>query len=447
MTNAEQSETARRWLRPGARLLWSVLAIVALALITELSGAASAWWQWPAVLLAGLTLVDLWQVSRTPWPVVVRRMPHNLPVNRLTDIRLQLRNRSKLPQWLQVDESIPGDWAVDGLPGSALLPPESGAVLKFEVRPLQRGASTLPPTTLLRRSPFGFWQQRRPADMPPQPVQVYPDFAIIREYLELLPAQQTGVLGIRRMPRLGEGLEFHQLRDYRPGDSSRQVDWKATSRRLTLISREYEDERDQQLVFLLDTGRRMRSREQGLSHFDHTLNATLLLSYIALRQGDRIAALSFGAESTWIPPMRGPAALRQLLAATYAMQPGSEASDYVQAAEALMQRQRKRALVLLLTNIREDDADLIPALRLLRSRHLVILASLREQALDDCLQQQPGDFGSALELAGAHYYLNARRQLTKALVTESDALIDTTPKALPVSLVNSYWAMKRSRRL
>ena len=88
--------------------------------------------------------------------------------------------------------------------------------------------------------------------------------------------------------RRGEGLEFHQLREYREGDSQRQIDWKATSRSGQLISREYQDERDQQIMLLIDCGRRMRAQDDELSHFDHVLNAALLLAYVGLRQGDAV---------------------------------------------------------------------------------------------------------------------------------------------------------------
>ncbi|MBT0875970.1 DUF58 domain-containing protein, partial [Campylobacter coli] len=121
---------------------------------------------------------------------------------------------------------------------------------------------------------------------------------------------------IRR--RRGEGTDFHQMREYRVGDSLRQIDWKATSRARKLISREYQDEKNQQLLVVLDTGRRMLAREpaspQGaaLAHFDHALDATLLVAYLALRQGDAVGLLTTGGERRWVPPRRGMAAIDTL---------------------------------------------------------------------------------------------------------------------------------------
>ena len=98
--------------------------------------------------------------------------------------------------------------------------------------------------------------------------------------------------------RRGEGTDFHQMRDYRVGDSLRQVDWKATARMRRLISREYQDERNQHLLMVIDTGRRMLARDGELSHFDHVLNAALVVSYLALRQGDAVGLLASGGDQT-----------------------------------------------------------------------------------------------------------------------------------------------------
>ena len=100
------------------------------------------------------------------------------------------------------------------------------------------------------------------------------------------------MVGAHLRRRRGEGTEFQQLREYRLGDSLRQIDWKATQRARKLISRDYQDERNQQVMLLVDTGRRMLARDDGLSHFDHVLNAALLVAYIALRQGDVVGLLA-----------------------------------------------------------------------------------------------------------------------------------------------------------
>jgi uncharacterized protein (DUF58 family) len=296
------------------------------------------------------------------------------------------------------------------------------------------------------RSPLRLWQRIVHAATP-QRVRVYPDFAVIAGYLALVSDRRTAHVGIKVAPRRGEGLEFHQLREYRQSDSVRQVDWKATSRRRRLISREYHEERDQQVLFLLDSGRRMRSRDGELSHFDHALNAMLLLAYVALRQGDEVGALAFGATRRWIPHLRGVGAVSRLLNGVYDVDSGPQAADYVGVAEETMTRQRKRSLIVLMTNVGDEDHDLAAALRLLRRRHVVLLANLREATLDQALDEPVDDLETALNYGGALYHLAQRRVMTQALRSQVHLLIDARPAELPTRVVNGYWQIKRSGAL
>src|SRR5690606_41328078 len=177
----------------------------------------------------------------------------------------------------------------------------------------------------------------------------------------------------------GLGLEFHQLREFRDGDTLRQIDWKATARKRTPIAREYQDERDQQIVVLLDCGRRMRSQDDELAHFDHALNACLLRSYVALRQGDAVGLATFaGEQDRYVAPLKGQAHISNLLNAVYTLDSTHRPADYAAAVNALLARQRRRALVVLVTNLRdEDDEELLGAVKRLGKQQRVLIASLR----------------------------------------------------------------------
>ncbi len=196
-------------------------------------------------------------------------------------------------------------------------------------------------------------------------------------------SRQPRVVGAHLKRRRGEGTEFQQLREYRTGDSLRQIDWKASRRALKLISRDYQDERNQQVMLMLDTGRRMLARDGALTHFDHVLNAALMVSYIALRQGDAVGLLAAGGESRFVAAKRGLGMVDSLLNSVFDLNARPVATDYLEAAMALGARQSRRALVLLITNARDEDIeDLVAAVRQLQRRHLVCVASLREEVLD-----------------------------------------------------------------
>jgi uncharacterized protein (DUF58 family) len=274
---------------------------------------------------------------------------------------------------------------------------------------------------------------------------VYPNYSTISKLLAYEVDNRLSLAGLRLSRRRGEGIEFHQLRDYREGDSLRSVDWKATARMQRLIAREYQDERDQQIVFMLDAGRHMLAKDAELSHFDHTLNAMLLLSYVALRQGDAAGIMTIGDTRTWLPPRKGVDAVNGLLNHVYGIEPQPIEIDYVAAATDLAARQRRRSLIVLLTNVREEDSeDLRIATDLLRRRHLVILASLRERVLDNTLTQKIRGFDDALRYAATNQYLEARRESHKLLRAGGVYVEDCLGEELPSAITNRYLAIKRA---
>ena len=212
-----------------------------------------------------------------------------------------------------------------------------------------------------------------------------------------------------------------------------------------LIAREYQDERDQQLVFVLDAGRRMLAKDAELSHFDHALNAMLLLSFVALRQGDSAGIMSVGESRSWLPPRKGADAINGLLNHVYDIQPTAVEIDYLAAATDLAVRQRRRSLVIFLTNIREEDSDdLRVAIELLKRRHLVIVASLRERALDVTLKQPIQTFEDALLYAATNQYLDSRRESQRLLQANGVFVEDCLSDELPTAITNRYLAIKRA---
>jgi len=268
------------------------------------------------------------------------------------------------------------------------------------------------------------------------------------KYTLLATDQRLNQMGILRKRRRGEGLDFHQLREYRDGDSLRQIDWNATARIRKLISRDYQEERDQQVVFLLDCGRRMLAQDDELSHFDHTLNAILLLSHVALRQGDAVGLMTFSGHERWLPPKKSIANVNAILNVIYDLQPSLNSPDYTQAAMRLMSKQKRRALVVLLTNLRdEDESELLPALHLMRKRHLVLVASLQETSINAMLKEEVRGFPRALEYAAAQQYLNYRREAHQKIERQGVLAFDVEPASLPINIVNRYLEIKDSGRL
>lgn len=431
-------------MRPGRLLLWLLGAWVVVGIAVSVWPLLQPVW-WGSLVV--LVLVSAWQwfrLSRVPAPDVRRHVMGSLPLGVWRQVRLELHNPGNRDLLVEVFDHHPSGVEQQGLPRTVMLAGGAALELTYRLRAVQRGDQAFGKVQLRFRPGRSLWVRTALAGREVI-VRVYPNFAPVMRYALLAADDMAHSMGIRRRRRRGTGLEFHQLREYREGDLLRQVDWKATSRRRQLISREYQEERDQQVVFLLDCGRRMRSRDGDLSHFDHTLNALLLLTYVALRQGDSVGFLTFSGDERWLPPVKGPAGLTTVLNHVYGIRTSTRPSDYQEAATRLMTLLPRRALVVLTTNVREEDQhELQPALKLMHRRHLVLLASLRETVVEQVAAETVSDLRGALRFAAAHHYLADRADAHRDIDARGAMILDVAPRDLPAAMVNRYLDIKRA---
>lgn len=406
---------------------------------------AKGWWAAFFLLIALLAIDALGRRNR---PVQVERdLPGSFAVGVGNKVRIHLENTSDRDLNVVVADHYPAQIQVDNLPSTLKLPARKTVELNYSAHPQARGDAHFGDVDLRITSRLGLWQFRQRFPLA-KTVKVYPNFTAIAQFEQLGHEQQINQLGVHLLQRRGQGMDFHQLREYRDGDVSRQIDWKATARRRKLISRDYQDERDQDIVFLLDCGRRMRTRDDTLSHFDHCLNSLLLMSYVALRQGDAVGMLSFAGDQRWLPPVKGKNNINLILNTVYNLHSGTETSDLVEAATELMARHRKRSLVVVLSNLREEDRDdVLAATQLLAGKHLVLVASLRENFLDQVLERPVTDLESSLVYCESTEILALRRRLLQTLKSQGVLVTDSTPQKLHIQLVNEYWALKRAGRI
>jgi uncharacterized protein (DUF58 family) len=281
---------------------------------------------------------------------------------------------------------------------------------------------------------------------------VFPNFEDQAAFAWLAAERRLSDMGIKAVRRRGTGTDFDQLVEYRAGDPVRHIDWKATLTHHRPIVRKFQDDRDQRVMLVLDCGRRMRSDDSrtdvGAAHFDQALNAVMLLAFVALQSGDAVGAMTFGTppgSEKRVAPRKGRQTLHSLMAELAEVEPTLTFSDYTRCAADLMSRQGKRALVVLITNCRDEDAEeLAAALALLRSRHLVVLANLRERIVGVIASQSLVEPQSGLEAAAAHEYEQARGRMLRRFAAGDALVIDCEPERLGVELVNRYTALKRS---
>ncbi len=387
--------------------------------------------------------VDAAHLRRVPDPLLRRELPRIVPVGIEREATLYLQPGDAHAQQVQVHDLLPGAWGSTGLPRTVQLHAGGELGVAYRFVPGARGAFEIPGCDLRLRSRWRLWQQRRTLALR-QSLRVYPNFAPLARFALFSAELASRVVGAHVRRNRGEGTEFHQLREYRVGDSLRQVDWKASQRARKLISRDYQHERNQQVLLLLDTGRRLLAKDDALSHFDHVLDASLVLAYLALRQGDAVGLMASGGDERWLAPQRGLGAIDTLLNTVYDLEARPVATDFLAAATQLSTRQRRRALVMLVTNVRDEDfEELLAAVKLLQKKHLVCIASLREKVLDEVLELPVDTLTDAIRAGALARHLDARERAHRALRSQGVMVLDVTCAQLPAALVERYLAVKR----
>jgi uncharacterized protein (DUF58 family) len=433
-------------------LIWlaSLLAIGILSGALQALDIALPWSLWSiswGLLLAlfALAVLDAIRLKRLPSPHVQRQMPGSLALGRFGEVRLAVEHDFHQPLIIEIFDHVPDGLSFENLPLSVELQPSQNSQISYRLRPLKRGHFSFEYCEISLPSPLGLWSDKRLLGVTDS-TRVYPDFARLYGGQLLAVDNWLSQLGVRQRQRRGLGLEFHQLREFREGDSLRQIDWKATARQRTPIAREYQDERDQQIIFMLDCGRHMRSQDGELAHFDHALNACLLLSYVALRQGDAVGLSTFAVEQPrYLAPVKGAGQLNVLLNTVYDLKSTQRSADYQAAVTQLLARQKRRALVVLMTNLRdEDDDELLTAVKRLSKRHRVLVASLREDVLDRLRQAPVQTLPEALTYCGTVDYLNARAELHERLNAHGVPVLDATTHELGATLVTRYLEWKKA---
>ncbi len=412
-----------------------------------------------AALAGALTLLFLADAALAAWalrrhPIAFeRQMPSAFALGQPRALVVTLAHEGPWPWRLALFDHVPATMTQRLLPADVVLPAASRLDVRYEVTPLRRGKVVFEPAAIRVRSRLGLADLQLRVGTA-QPVQVYPNFAALSRYAWLAGDRRLAEIGIKTYAARGAGTDFKQLGEYVPGMPTRHIDWNASLRHRRAVVREFQDDRDQSVMFLLDCGRRMRADERAGadgSHFDQALNAAMLLAYVALKDGDAVGAMTFGHDASQqrhFAPSKGMAALNGLVARLHDIEPSPTHSDYLAAARDLMLRVRRRSLVVVLTNFRDEDcAELEDALKLMRTRHLVLLASLKEGVVAEIASQPLDDHHAIVDVASAHWFQNARAEAFRRLAGKNQLLVDVEPEKLAATLVNRYHAVKRARLL
>ncbi|MEP7325108.1 MAG: DUF58 domain-containing protein [Gemmatimonadota bacterium] len=430
---------SRRWFLVAALLAGA-------AFLPPGSGAGLAWMLALDVAWALAFMLDAFLTSAPRDLLVRREAPPAFSVGRTLPVRYAWRHRGGRAVTLQVRETFPEPLGGSAAPDRSVRIPQNGAAEELlQVTPAHRGKARSSALAVRIRGPLGLAWRQASLDLP-WDATVYPRLA--EASLRFLPNQLTRrrEAGQRSVRRLGEGRMFETLKEWVPGDDTRTIDWKATARRGKVMSRQYEDERRQQVMLVIDAGRLMTAEIDGVPRLESAIEAALHLAYSALEHDDNIGLMVFADEvQTFVAPSRGRRALRAVLEGLASAEGRVVEPNYPGALGYLAARNRKRALTVLFTDIIDRTASdaLLSRTGSLRPRHLPLTVTLRDTALDALGSQRPSSPAQAFERAAAEELLIAREEALGEMRRKGVLTLDVPPRRAAEAVVEQYTQLKR----
>jgi uncharacterized protein (DUF58 family) len=395
-----------------------------------------------ALILIAAT-VDFFRAPTAADVDVTRKLESVISAHAPNRVLLSISCRSRAVRGALKD-SPPFDADAKGYRVPFAVGPFSNAAASYFIVPRRRGELTFGDLTVRLLGPWGLaWRQSKVSGS--RTVKAYPSLAAIERDAAILgrPQPESGLLAMKRA--IGEGREFESLRAYVPGDDYRSVDWKATAKRGHPIARHYEPERNQTVMLLLDCGRHMVSAVGDRTKLDYAVDAALRLGRVSLERGDQVGLCAFGTEiQDYRGPRKGREALRGLVEGLYRVSPELLESDYAGAIELVASRNRKRALIVIFSDLLDEESSRILVARAarLRPRHLPLVIAVADSELMDAARRVPRTPEESYVRFAAERLWHERESTTARLREAGAFVVDVPARALSAAAVNQYLEIK-----
>jgi uncharacterized protein (DUF58 family) len=410
--------------------------------------------QWVAVgylLLVGLLV---WVDWRSAEPIEKRfdiRREHDQKLSLGADnpVKVFVRNSSNRPVTVWLRDEPPDAFNISERLLTNNIAPRHTWEASYYVHPPRRGDYQFGNLNLRWQGPLGL--AIRQGKLPlTKPVKVYPNLLEVRRYDLLLRRNRLQEIGLRNTRQFGEGTEFERLREYLPDDEYRRIDWKATARRHRPVTVEYQTERSQNVIALLDIGRMMQSPVAAMAKLDYVVNAVLLLGYVATGKGDKVGMMSFAKDvQHYLPPKQGRGQFYRMLELLYAVEAQPVESDYGRALSYLAAKQRKRSLIVIFTDLTHGFSlnSLVKHVSLLARRSLPLVVTISDPDVVQAAQQQPKDSQTAYQRMAAAQLLDQRQVTLDSLRQQGVLTLDVPANQLSIAVINRYLELKAKTML
>lgn len=401
-------------------------------------------------VLLGLIVLDLFLLYRTERAVFLRRdVPERLSNGDENEIKIYLENFYSFPVTIGIIDEIPFQFQKRDLWFKASLSAREQKILTYFLKPTKRGEYDFGFTRLYVQSPLAFLRRRFNV-MGDKTVPVYPSFLKLRQYELLAVSNRLTDIGIKKMRRIGHSMEFDQVKNYVAGDDYRTVNWKATARKGDLMVNSYTDEKSQHIYCIIDKSRAMKMPFEGLSLLDYAINASLILSSVALVKQDKAGLITIAEKTgSLVPSDRRPTQLNKIMEVLYKEKTRYLETDtealYISIRAALKQR----SLVVFFTNFESMSAleRQLPFLKRIAKYHLLLVVFFENTTLKSLSEEPAKDVEGIYVKTIAEKFAFEKKLMVKELTKHGILSLLTPPQNLTVNVVNRYLAIKARQQI
>jgi uncharacterized protein (DUF58 family) len=423
--------------------------LIALGFIPLAFSYGRPWLQWLVFTYdAALLLVAVIDGRRSRLPAgvhIAREFSGRFAVGAITDVSIRVQNNSSRAVTLIVKDEYPAQMILQGVRAARMrVGAQNSASLVYALKPPKRGRFEFGHIAVRYRSRLGLtWSETKVGAS--EVVKVYPNMRRAREAeLKALGARSV-VSAHRKTSWRGEGREFESMRDYVRGDELRHISWTATARRGKLTTRQYQIERDQTILIALDAGRLMTARIEQETKLDSAVHASLALMSAAARAGDNAGLMVFGRRIiSYLAPSRGRDHLDAALEALHSVEPEMIEPSYARAFEFVSANAKRRSLVVLLTDLVDEEGskELLTSLNILRPRHLPLVVTIADRDLKAVVRQSPSNIRDLFTQSVAEEIIHHREAALRMVESQGGLALDVTAAALAPALLQTYLRVK-----
>lgn len=401
-------------------------------------------------LLALAFLVDWLATAQTRSLTVTRNYEHRLSLGAANPVTITIRNHSSSLLKVILKDEPPVEFKASQRQLQAELEPGAVKPLKYTLEPHKRGDYAFGFINIRYLSRLGLFQRQFRVTGENTAIRVYPNIMELRRFRLLAKEGHLLEMGVKSSRVVGLGTDFESIRDYQRDDEYKRINWSATARRGRLVTNQYEEDKSQNILLVLDAGRMMSGEVRGMSKLDYAINASLLLGYVGVNRDDKVGLLAFSDQvKLFIPPRKGQAQLQKILGTLYNLQPEIVESDYAAACQYLGIKNRKRSLVCIFTDLIDEEASkrLITYVSALTSNHLVVCVTMLDHDLINQAKQLPEESAEVYRKGVAQTVLRHREEAITRLKNRGVVVVNVPPEELSVAAINKYLELKSASRL